>query len=122
LTSGKRRISFYRMVESNLQLDLLFGALSDSTRRGILQRVARKEMSIGEVAGHFELTFGAISKHIKVLERARLVTKRRRGKEQVVLIVPKTVKLARRHIERYARLWADRFDELETILREDATS
>jgi len=57
-----------------------------------------------------------------VLERAKLVAKRRRGKEQVVLIVPSTVTVARRHIERYARLWADRFDELESILREDATS
>jgi DNA-binding transcriptional ArsR family regulator len=105
-----------------LPLDLLFGALSDSTRRGILQRVARKEMSIGEIAAHFELTFGAISKHVKVLERANLITKRRRGKEQVVLIVPKTVNVARRHIERYARMWADRFDALESILREDTTS
>jgi DNA-binding transcriptional ArsR family regulator len=109
------------MVESNPELDLLFGALSDGTRRGILGRVARKEMSIGEIAAHFELTFGAISKHIKVLERARLVSKRRRGKEQVVLIVPKTLNVARQHVERYARMWADRFDKLESILREDTT-
>lgn len=107
------------MVESNLQLDLLFGALSDTTRRGILERVSKVELSIGEIARHFDLTFGAISKHIKVLERANLVTKRRRGKEQVVLIVPKTLNIARKHIERYARLWADRFDNLESILREE---
>lgn len=110
------------MVESNLRLDLLFGALSDTTRRGILQRVARRELSIGEIASHFELTFGAISKHIKVLEKANLVTKRRRGKEQVVVIVPGTVHVARRHIDRYARMWADRFDKLESVLREDSTS
>jgi DNA-binding transcriptional ArsR family regulator len=102
-------------------LDLLFGALSDTTRRGILQRVAKSEMSIGEIAVHFELTFGAISKHIKVLEKASLVRKRRRGKEQVVLIVPRTVDVARKHIERYARMWAERFDKLESILREDTT-
>lgn len=107
------------MVESNPQLDLLFGALSDSTRRGILERVSRVELSIGEIARHFDLTFGAISKHIKVLEKANLVAKRRRGKEQVVLIVPKTVNVARKHIERYARLWADRFDNLESILQEE---
>ena len=109
------------MVESYLELDLLFGALSDRTRRGILGRVARREMSIGEIAAQFELTFGAISKHIKVLERAGLVTKRRRGKEQVVLIVPKTLNVARKHIERYASMWAGRFDTLESILREDET-
>lgn len=106
------------MVESNLELDMLFGALSDSTRRGILQRVSKTEMSIGEIARHFELTYGAISKHIKVLEAARLITKRRRGKEQVVLMVPETVNVAQKHIERYARMWANRFDNLESILRE----
>ncbi len=110
------------MVESNLQLDLLFGALSDGTRRGILQRVAKSEMSIGQIARHFDLTYGAISKHVKVLERANLVTKRRRGKEQVVLIVPKSIGVARKHIERYAKLWADRFDNLESLLREDTNS
>lgn len=122
LTSGGGGTTFYQVVESSLALDLLFGALSDGTRRAILARVARKEMSIGEIATHFELTFGAISKHVKVLERARLVSKRRRGKEQVVLLVPKTVNVARRHVERYARMWADRFDELESVLREETTS
>ena len=110
------------MVESNAQLDLLFGALSDSTRRGILDHVARFELSIGEIANHFDLTYGAISKHIKVLEKANLVRKRRRGKEQVVIIVPDTVNIARKHIERYAKMWADRFDNLESILREEKTS
>lgn len=106
------------MVESARRLDLLFGALADSTRRGILARVAQAEMSIGEIATHFDLTFGAISKHIKVLETAKLITKRRRGKEQVVLIVPRSINIARKHIEHYANLWADRFDNLETILKE----
>jgi DNA-binding transcriptional ArsR family regulator len=110
------------MVESTQQLDLLFGALSDATRRGILARVAKAEMSIGEIAAHFKLTFGAISKHIKVLEKANLVSKRRIGKERVVLIVPATVNVARKHIERYAKMWADRFDQLESILKEDASS
>lgn len=115
-------ISFYQMVESNQQLDLLFGALSDTTRRGILARVARDEMSIGEIASHFELTYGAISKHIKILEQANLITKRRRGKERVVIIVPKTITVARKQIERFARMWAGRFDKLDIILKEDAAS
>ncbi len=110
------------MVESTAQLDLLFQALSDSTRRRILSLVAETELSIGEIAVHFDLTFGAISKHIKVLENARLVAKRRRGKEQVVLIVPSSVEVAKHHLERYAEIWADRFDQLEDILKEDKTS
>ena len=110
------------MVESNPDLDLLFGALSDTTRRGILARVARAEMSIGEISDHFDLTFGAISKHIKVLEKANLVTKRRRGKEQVVIIVPGTLNVARKHIERYTRMWGDRFNKLDKILKEDTAT
>jgi DNA-binding transcriptional ArsR family regulator len=111
-------LSFYYMVESSYQLDLLFTALSDSTRRSILARVAEVEMSISEIAEHYELTFAAISKHIKVLEKANLITKRRRGKEQVVIIVPATVSIAHEHIERYEQMWGDRFDRLEILLNE----
>lgn len=105
------------MVESNLELDSLFTALSDSTRRSILARVAEMEMTIGEIAQHYQMTFAAISKHIKVLEKANLVRKQRRGKSQVVIIVPDTLDVARRHIERYARMWSQRFDKLDSLLR-----
>ena len=107
------------MVESNYQLDLLFTALSDSTRRSILSRVSETEMSIGEIAQHYKLTFAAISKHIQVLEKAGLVTKKRRGKEQIVIIVPKKLDIAREHIDRYAMLWANRFDQLDKLLKEE---
>lgn len=106
------------MVESNAQLDLLFAALADSTRRSILARVAEAEMSIGEIARHYGLTFAAISKHIKVLEKAKLVSKRRQGKEQMVIIVPDSLGVAQHHIARYAELWGQRFDKLEAILKE----
>ena len=106
------------MVESNIQLDFVFTALSDSTRRSILERIAKIEMSIGEIAAHYKLTYAAISKHIKVLERADLVAKRRRGKEQVVAIVPSTVNLAQEHIERYTKMWGERLDKLDALLKE----
>lgn len=106
------------MVESNAQLDLLFSALADGTRRSILSRVAEAELSIGEIARHYGLTFAAISKHIKVLEKANLVMKRRRGKEQVVIIVPDSLAVAQKHIARYAEMWGQRFDKLEDILKE----
>ncbi|MFO0920195.1 MAG: metalloregulator ArsR/SmtB family transcription factor [Candidatus Saccharimonadales bacterium] len=107
------------MVEQTQQLNLLFTALSDSTRRSILEHVAQIEMSIGEIAAHYQLTFAGISKHIKVLERAGLITKERRGREQVVIIVPATVDIAREHIERYAMIWGNRFDRLEALLKEE---
>ena len=104
------------MVECNPQLDALFFALADSTRRSILQRVAEAELTIGEIAAHYGLTFAAISKHIKVLEKANLVSKRRSGKQQLVIIVPDSLDVAREHIARYAELWDQRFDKLETLL------
>jgi DNA-binding transcriptional ArsR family regulator len=107
------------MVERSLQLDYLFAALADATRRDILSRVAKVGMSIGEIAEHYKLTFAAISKHIKVLERANLVVKNRRGKEQVVTIVPSTLNVAREHIARYAEMWDERFDQLEELLKEE---
>ena len=76
-------------------------------------------MSVGEIAGHYKLTFAGISKHIKVLEAAQLVVKHRRGKEFVVTIVPSTLNIAQEHIARYAEIWADRFDQLDEILKRD---
>lgn len=105
------------MVESNPKLDLLFGALADSTRRAILAHVAKAEMSVGEIGERFKLTYGAISKHILVLEKAGLVSKRREGKSQIVSIVPDQLDLLRSHIERYAEMWESRFDKLESILK-----
>lgn len=110
---------FNHMVESRAQLDNLFAALADGTRRSILARVAEDELSIGEIASHYGLTFAAISKHIKVLEKARLVRKERRGKTQVVILVPNSLEIAREHIGRYAAMWEQRFDKLEALLREE---
>ncbi len=106
------------MVEHNAQLDLLFMALSDTTRRNILSLVGECDMTIGEIARHYKLTFAAISKHIQVLEKAGFVTKRRRGREQMVTIVPDTLTIAREHIERYASMWEERYDRLEKLLKE----
>lgn len=104
------------MVEYSV-LDDLFMALADSTRRSILEQVARAELSISEIAVKYNLTFAAVSKHIKVMERANLITKRRRGKEQLVTIVPTTLNLARDHIECYSALWADRFGNVDELLQ-----
>ncbi len=107
------------MVESNLELDLMFSALSDSTRRGILELVAKTSLSIGEIATHFELTFGAISKHIKVLEKAKLISKSRRGKEQVVQVIPEALETVRQQIERYESIQKARFDAMERLMQQD---
>lgn len=104
------------MVEQEYRLDSLFHALADSTRRDILARVARKESSISELAKPYALTFAAIAKHVSVLERASLVRKERRGKEQVIYLSPSAVEVAEEHIARYMRTWNERFNKLDQLL------
>lgn len=74
------------MVESNIALDRIFGALADVTRRDILKRVSRAEPTISELAKPYAMCLAAIAKHISVLEKAGLITKRRNGKEKVIRI------------------------------------
>ena len=108
------------MVESitSPNLDYLFLALADSTRRSILQQVAQAELSIGAIAEYYHLTFAAISKHIKVLERAQLIRKERRGKEQIVIVVPAALQIAQQHLARYEQMWGSRFEQLDALLAE----
>jgi DNA-binding transcriptional ArsR family regulator len=106
------------MVEQSLSLDSIFSSLSDPTRRDMLRRLIKKSLSISELAQPYSLTFAAISKHLKVLERANLIDKQRSGKEQMVSVVPQTIKEADDYLEAYRMLWEERFDRLEKILKE----
>jgi DNA-binding transcriptional ArsR family regulator len=105
------------MVEYTFPLDQVFNSLSDSTRRDILQRVAGKELSVGEIAKYYDLTFAAVSKHLKVLERAKLISKRRRGKEQMVSVSPWALKEAADYLENYRRRWEERYQALDEVLK-----
>lgn len=106
------------MVEYTLQLDSIFASLADPTRRDILSRVSRQTLSISEIALPYNLTFAAISKHLQVLERAKLVIKTRKGKEQLVSIAPDTLKQADDYLKFYSQLWEKRLDSLEEYLKE----
>ncbi|HSW79967.1 MAG TPA: metalloregulator ArsR/SmtB family transcription factor, partial [Candidatus Saccharimonadales bacterium] len=110
------------MVEYALDLDNVFGSLADPTRRDILQRLMAAELTIGEIASQYDLTFAAISKHLKVMEKAKLIIKQRRGKEQVVRISPSTLAYADEYLERYRNLWESRFDALEVLLEREKES
>jgi DNA-binding transcriptional ArsR family regulator len=104
------------MVEQTLSLDSIFSSLSDPTRRDMLRRLIKESLSISELAQPYNLTFAAISKHLKVLERANLIAKQRRGKEQMVSVVPQTIKEADDYLEAYRQLWEERFDRLDALL------
>jgi DNA-binding transcriptional ArsR family regulator len=107
------------MVEYSLSLDSTFGALSDPTRRDILRRVSDDELSVGQLARFYDLTFAAVSKHLKVLEKARLIIKRRNGKEQLVSLAPQALAEAVEYIEWYKQFMESRLDALEIYLKED---
>ena len=107
------------MVEYAPSLDSIFGSLADPTRRDILQRLAVREQSIGDIAKNYDMSFAAVSKHLKVLEKASLITKRRRGKEQIVAISPKALADADAYLAQYHELWEGRLDRLEALLAEE---
>ena len=107
------------MVKSNDSMSAVYFALSDPTRRQILEHVSTVEMSIGEIVDRFKLSFAAISKHISVLERANLVSKRRRGKEKIIIFLPESLIAAQSDIEQYTALWESRLDKLDKVLKEE---
>lgn len=107
------------MVEHSVSLDSVFGSLADPTRRDILRRVSGKEMSVGEIAAPYKLTFAAVSKHLKILEQARLVRKRRHGKQQMVQAAPEGLRDAATYVQQYRRLWEARLDALGSLLEQE---
>lgn len=99
------------------QLDQTLIALADPTRRAILQRLSRGEARVTEIARPFKVSLNSISKHIRMLERARLVTRRRVGREHILSFNPKPLDDAAAWIETNRALWAARLDALDALLR-----
>jgi DNA-binding transcriptional ArsR family regulator len=100
--------------------DQIFAALADATRRDIVTRVLRDEASISALARHYDMSFAAVQKHVAVLERARIVTKRRRGREQLVSGDVTTIRSAARLLDQYEEIWRGRIGRIEEILAEPA--
>jgi DNA-binding transcriptional ArsR family regulator len=100
-------------------IDRVFHALADATRRDILTRVIRAEESVSGLARHYPMSFAAVQKHVAVLERAELVTKQRRGREQVVHADLAAVRRAARLLDAYEELWLHRARGIERILNDD---
>ena len=107
------------MVEQTLSLDSVFGSLADSTRRDILRRVAGHELSVSEIARPYNLTFAGVSKHLKILENAKLVSKRRQGKQQMVQVSPAALRDVTEYLRQYEKFWEARLDALETLLEQE---
>ena len=99
--------------------DLVFQALADATRRDIVLRTLQTEESVSALARRYPMSFAAVQKHVAVLERADLVTKERKGREQLVRGNVETIKQASRLLDELEVIWRGRIDRMEQILEDD---
>jgi DNA-binding transcriptional ArsR family regulator len=99
------------------QLDIVFHALGDTTRRQMLRDLAGGERTVGQLAEPFAISFQAASKHIKALEKAGLVRREVRGRTHLCRLDPGPLASAHQWLSFYERFWTDRLDALERLLR-----
>jgi DNA-binding transcriptional ArsR family regulator len=99
-------------------LDATFAALSDATRRGVLERLGRADASITELAGTFQMTLTGMKKHIGVLEQTGLVTTEKAGRVRTCKLGPRRLEEEAAWIEGHRQLWQARFSELDNIVEE----
>ena len=100
------------------RLDASFAALSDPTRRGVLERLGRADASITELAEKFDMTLTGMKKHVGVLEQAGLVTTEKVGRVRTCTLGARRLEDEMAWIERYRQMWAARFEELDKVVEE----
>jgi len=100
--------------------DPVFAALADHTRRDIVRRAISAEEGVLELASHYPMSFAAVQKHVAVLERAGLITKRRVGRRRVVRTNLDALLVARRLLDQYEELWRARIDRMNELIAETA--
>jgi len=110
------------VVETELtddEVDRIFRALADATRRDIVRRTLVGEASVSELAAAYDMSFAAVQKHVAVLESAGLVTKHPSGRERMVRGNPATIRRAHALLDQFEQLWRARIDRLDALLAED---
>ena len=98
----------------------IFRALADTTRRDIVRRTLVEEISVSQLADLYAMSFAAVQKHVAVLEEARLVTKKPRGRERLVRGNPVRINQAQRLLDQFEQLWRSRIDRLDILLEEES--
>ena len=106
-------------MQALLDTDRVFGALADATRRDIVRRAIDGDEGVAELAGHYPMSFAAVQKHVAILERAGLISKRRIGRRKVVQTNLTGLLVARRLLDRYEDLWRDRIDRMADLVAEN---
>ncbi len=112
------------VVQSELsddEIDRVFHALAQATRRDILRRTLAGEQSVSALAAEYDMSFAAVQKHVAVLEAARLIVKRAEGRERLVRADPVMIARARNLLARFEELWRARIDRLDALLAEPAS-
>ena len=101
------------------EVDRIFRALADATRRDIVRRTLTEEITVSTLAAAYDMSFAAVQKHVSVLEAAGLVNKNRHGRERLVRGNPDTLRKAQLLLDQYEQLWRGRIDRLDSLLAED---
>ncbi len=104
---------------TDAEVDRVFRALADTTRRDILRRTMAGEASESQLAAAYEMSFAAVQKHVAVLEGAGLVTKQPHGRERIIRGNPEMVQRAQALLDRYEEIWRSRVDRLDSLLADD---
>ena len=115
-------LTYNHVVVSQLEdaeVDRIFHGLADATRRDIVEQVLRQEQSVSSLARRYDMSFAAVQKHVAMLERAGLVVKQRRGREQVVHGNPEMLRNAAQLLEAYEQIWRHRVQSIEDVLSEE---
>jgi DNA-binding transcriptional ArsR family regulator len=117
-TRPRAPITYNRMVvdQHDDVVDQLLHALADGTRRDILRRSAREDLSVSRLAEAYPMSFAAVQKHVAVLERAGLITKERRGREQLVHADAAAVRRAREALSQLEQSWRGRVERMSDLL------
>ena len=105
---------------SDAEVDRIFHALADATRRDIVRRTLVDEASVSRLAESYDMSFAAVQKHVAVLEGAGLVTKHRQGRERLVRGNPAAIARAQRLLDEFESLWRSRVERLDALLAQDS--
>ena len=106
-------------MQATVDVDRVFVALADSTRRDIVRRAISGEEGVAEIAAHYPMSFAAVQKHVAILERAGLVGKERIGRRKVVRTHKSGLLVAQKLLDDYEELWRGRIERMQDILKED---
>jgi DNA-binding transcriptional ArsR family regulator len=104
---------------ASADVDRIFRALADSTRRDIVRRTLSREATVSELASDYEMSFAAVQKHVAKLEAANLVTKQTKGRTRIVSGNPDQIRRAQSLLDSYAEIWRSRIERLDALLEGD---